>query len=864
MTGQTVSHYKIAEKIGEGGMGEVWKARDIHLDRWVALKTLPAEFVANESRRTRFLREARAASALNHPHIVTIHDFVDAGGSYFLVMEYIEGKPLDGLIPRKGLRLPELLRIAIPAADALAAAHKAGVVHRDVKPGNILVANDGPVKVLDFGLAKRMDQALPSEQEATRTMQQQTEEGAILGTVAYMSPEQAQGKPVDTRTDIFSFGAMLYEMATGERAFHGDSKVSTLSAVLKDEPKPPGDLPRDLVKIITRCLRKNPDRRMQSMADVKLALEELKEESESGALDQPGVAAPHRTKRLAWLAIPVIAAVAAGGLWLGNRSQPAPQQPAAFNPKPLTTYAGNEFNPTLSPDGNQVAFSWSGESQDNDDIYVRLVAGGAPLRLTTDPARDIAAAWSPDGTSIAFLRRRGNTTAGVYLVSPLGGAEREIGEAYDDVNLGARIGWTPDSKRVVIARMPQGEPRPSLFTLDVETREIKLLLQRPPDVYMDAQLTYSPDGRSFAFIRSHGSNTQEIYVAAGGSAPKAVTGKDVYFTGLAWTPDSGEIVYATGRGFQRLRVDKPGAAPKTVAAIAGANGLVLSRSGRLVYSVSSADLNLYLLELDRPGAQARMIASSTRRESHPQISPDGSRIALSSNRSGEEEIWIAGVDGSPPTRLTTLGGSAHSPAWSPDGKRIAFTGLKSGNRDVYVIDASGGGLRRLTDDSFEQGRPMWSRDGRSLYFYSLRGGRSETWKMPADGGQAAQITRNGGHRTWESADASSLFIEKFALAPGLFRTWLDGSAETLLLPDAVYGGCSLSRDGVFYVPRGDALPLAIMFHDLRTGASRQVGRIEKPVQRQTNYLSASWDGKRLVWSQIDSTSADLMLVENFR
>ena len=292
MTGQTVSHYEIADKIGEGGMGVVWKARDIHLDRWVALKTLPAQFVADESRRTRFLREARAASALNHAHIVTIHDFVDAGGNYFLVMEHIEGKSLDCLIPRKGLRLPELLRIAIPAADALAAAHKAGIVHRDVKPGNILVPNQGKVKILDFGLAKRIDEVPLSEGETTRTSLQETEEGVVIGTVAYMSPEQAQGKPVDARSDIFSFGAMLYEMATGERAFQGDSKLSTLSAVLKDEPKPGADMPRELAKIISRCLRKDPERRLQSMADLRLALEELKEESESGALlEQPAASA---------------------------------------------------------------------------------------------------------------------------------------------------------------------------------------------------------------------------------------------------------------------------------------------------------------------------------------------------------------------------------------------------------------------------------------------------------------------------------------------------------------------------------------------------------------------------------------------
>ena len=418
------------------------------------------------------------------------------------------------------------------------------------------------MKILDFGLAKRIDEAPPAESETTRTWLQETEEGVVIGTVDYMSPEQAQGKPVDSRSDIFSFGAMLYEMATGERAFQGASKLSTLSAVLKDEPKPAAEMPRELAKIISRCLRKDPERRLQSIADLRLALEELKEESESGTLLEQPAATPQRTTRLAWLAIPLIA-IAAGGLWSWNRGQPkAEPQSVSFSPKPLTTYAGTESTPTLSPDGNQVAFSWDGESQENVDIYVRLIAGGAPLRLTTDRARDVAPAWSPDGNSIAFLRTRQGATAGVYLVSPLGGAEREIGEAFFDLPLGASIGWTPDSKRVIIARVPEGEPRPSLFTLDVETREIKLLVPRLPDLYLDTQLSYSPDGRSFVFIRHRGSNTQELYLAADGGEPKPLNRREVAFGGVTWTPDSREIVYSTPTEIQRLRVDRAGARPR--------------------------------------------------------------------------------------------------------------------------------------------------------------------------------------------------------------------------------------------------------------------------------------------------------------
>jgi serine/threonine protein kinase len=254
MIPQNLSHYKILEKLGDGGMGVVYKAQDTHLNRLVAIKVLPADKLANEERKARFVREARAASSLNHPSIITIHDIANDQGIDFIVMEYVAGKTLGQLIPRKGMRLEELLKLAIPMADALAAAHAEGIVHRDLKPGNVMVTDSGRVKVLDFGLAKLSDKAEASEFDVTQIFSAgdgpKTDEGTILGTVSYMSPEQAEGKPVDARSDIFSFGALFYEMATGQRAFQGDSGVSILAAILHKDPKPVsgiGDgIPREL------------------------------------------------------------------------------------------------------------------------------------------------------------------------------------------------------------------------------------------------------------------------------------------------------------------------------------------------------------------------------------------------------------------------------------------------------------------------------------------------------------------------------------------------------------------------------------------------------------------------------------------
>jgi eukaryotic-like serine/threonine-protein kinase len=284
MIGKTISHYRILEKLGEGGMGVVYKARDSHLDRVVALKILPAEKVADPDRKRRFVQEAKAASSLNHPHIVTIHDIDEADEVHFIAMEYVEGKTLDQLIPRHGMRLNEALKVAVPIADALVAAHEAGIVHRDLKPGNLIVTEKGQVKVLDFGLAKLTEKVLTGAEDATLTAR----ENQIVGTVAYMSPEQAEGRKVDARSDIFSFGSVLYEMLTGQKPFQGDSKLSIMTAILREDPKPATQivksLPQEVERIISRCLRKDQNRRFQHMGDVKVELEELKEESDSGKL----------------------------------------------------------------------------------------------------------------------------------------------------------------------------------------------------------------------------------------------------------------------------------------------------------------------------------------------------------------------------------------------------------------------------------------------------------------------------------------------------------------------------------------------------------------------------------------------------
>jgi tetratricopeptide (TPR) repeat protein/tRNA A-37 threonylcarbamoyl transferase component Bud32 len=334
MVGRTVSHYHIVERLGAGGMGVVYKARDTHLDRFVAVKVLHPDKVSDPQRKARFVQEAKAASALNHPNIVHIYDISTDAGVDFIAMEYIAGKALDQLILRKGMRLNETLRIAVQVADAMARAHEAGIVHRDLKPSNLMVDEHGVVKVVDFGLAKLTETAETSGDARTRTVLVKTEEGAIVGTAAYMSPEQAEGRELDGRSDIFSFGAVLYEMVTGRRAFSGDTAAATLATVIKEHPKPVSEVapetPRDLEKLITRCLQKQPDRRWQAMADLRVALGELREESESG-VGRAALSPAQGRSRWPWVALAVLPLVIAGAwlLWrYGTREAP---------PKPILT-----------------------------------------------------------------------------------------------------------------------------------------------------------------------------------------------------------------------------------------------------------------------------------------------------------------------------------------------------------------------------------------------------------------------------------------------------------------------------------------------------------------------------------------------
>ena len=887
MIGKTISHYSILEKLGEGGMGVVYKARDTRLDRFVAIKVLPAEKVADPERKQRFVLEAKAASSLNHPNIITIYDIGQAEGVDFISMEYVSGKTLDRLIPRHGMRLNEALKCAVQIADALARAHSAGIVHRDLKPGNIMVNEHGLVKVLDFGLAKLTEATSADGDESTRTMRPTTEEGKIVGTVAYMSPEQAEGKKVDARSDIFSFGSVLYEMVTGGQAFHGDTKASTLAAILKDNPRPASQLvdglPREVERLISHCLRKEVNQRFQHMDDVKIVLEELKEESDSGVLGTAAVSRPKPSRRLTW-AFSVAAAllIAMVGVWLVRSKRETPEVPLVA--VPLTSYPGNESWPSFSPDGTQVAFAWDGEKQDKWDIYVKQIGVEPPYRLTNDPAMDYGPAWSPDGRFIAFLRDLSPGKTAIMLMPQRGGPERiiaKINGSLQGLHYGPYLSWTPDSKWLVGPTSTTGQHGWALHLYSTETGEQRPLTNPPIEEIGDTAPTVSPDGRTLVFSRVspdfYNVTLWLLHLGEGykplGKEEQVQTG-NMTNVGAAWLPDGSEFVFGSGTGTNfglwRIAVSN-GAIPSRVNLDASnASAPAISRLGnRLAFATWKYDLNIWRIDLkgpgQKPGLPLRFIAS-TEEQTYPAYSPDGRRIAFMSERSGAGEIWICDSDGSRATQLTSFGGSAiYGPNWSPDSQNIAFTAVQKGMKDdVYVISANGGAPRRLTTHPAEDKWPSWSHDGKWIFFTSTRSGREEIWKMPSSGGEAVQITRNSGDMPQESPDGKYLYYMKgWPEAVSVWRASVDGNQEARVL-DSVNneGEWTVGKEGIYFFRTPDKMGHSdICFYEFATGQIRKVLTIQRPVN---NHIAVSPDGRTILYPQLDEIGSVLMLVENFR
>jgi serine/threonine protein kinase/sugar lactone lactonase YvrE len=889
MVGRSVSHYQVIEKLGEGGMGVVYKARDTHLDRFVAIKVLPPERVADPERKRRFVQEAKAASALNHPNIIHIYDISSEAGLDFIAMEYVPGKTLDQLTPRKGLPLNQTLKYAVQIADALSRAHSAGIVHRDLKPSNIMVDEHSLVKVLDFGLAKLTEAAALGEEEPTRTLKPHTEEGAIVGTVAYMSPEQAEGKPVDARSDIFSFGSVLYELLTGRHAFQGNTRLSTLAAIIKEDPKPVRavveGVPGELERVITRCLRKDPGRRFQTMADLKVALEELKEESDSGKLASAEAALSLRLRRpsalrIAAFAVPLVAVLVAGFLWL--RSWRGAEEEKPLVTTMLTSEPEWEGFASFSPDGTSAAYSRATEDFSSSDVYVKLIGEEKPLRLTeTRKGAGYAGyvEWSPDGRSVAFARSSDLTREGkasLWLVPRIGGTERKLGEATWPSFPDHPMSWTADGAGLVIVDKENPQQPFALFLLSVQTGQKRRLTSPPPGIQGDTGAAVSPDGRSLVLVRRLRSRVSDLYrldlapgVAPLGE-PRKLTSGVPFANWPVWTPDGRTIVFCSGiyHDSTLWRVPADGSRQPAPLPFVGQGSYapaIAPQGNRLVYMKHVWDTNIWRVELGAPSHAAgppRVFIQSTVPDSYPRYAPNGSRVAFCSERSGKREIWLCDPDGSNTRQLTSAGGRATSMDWSPDSQRLAFVSEAEGNPEIYVISVDGGPPQRLTKHAAEDTNPRWSTDGQWIYFYSNRTGARQVWKVPAGGGEAV-LTQTALLGT-ESPDGKYVYSAR-AEPARLFSLWrapVEGREATKLLDSLARADVAVTSRGIYYIAaEGPQAGWSLEFRDSATGKTSTITAVKGGTGTG---LAVSPDGKWVLYTQADRETADLVLVENFR
>ncbi len=842
MIGRTIAHYSIIEKLGEGGMGAVYKARDERLGRFVALKILPADKMSDAGRRLRFTQEAKSASALNHPNIVTIYDIGQMDDVHFIAMEYVAGQTLDRLIGPKGLPLKEALNFAIQIADGLGKAHAAGIVHRDLKPSNIMITPDGLVKILDFGLAKLVENVeQPGDLAVTMTLARApvTEEGMILGTIAYMSPEQAAGKSVDARSDIFSFGSVLYEMLTGRRAFDGETKATTMAAVIALDPASPSgisqSLPVVVEQVVMRCLRKDPQRRWQNMSDLKVTLQDMKEESESGKLSAMA-AAPSQARRKPWLvpALAVLGVLVAGGVTAWFLLKPAPG-PVMTQPERLTFESGGAFNPAISPDGKMIAYS--SERNGNMDIYVRQLSGQQTLRRTEHPAPDWFPCFSPDGSKIVFWSERDG--GGLYIFEALAGAERRIAE-------GGRLpAFSPDGSTILYlvasatgwAKMfmvpaDGGAPRPF---------QPEFVIFRKGGSHSSP--LWSADGKTILFdgVRPGDPAGPGWWLApvAGGPAvrinpPQFINPRATRVV-MAWWND--HIYYTEGKSMAAMSLyrvplsggSRPAAGPPQLIASLPAMlwGVSISSDGRMVFSTMSATPNIWSIPLRLSDGMAsgppESVTSDSTGKGDVAVSADGSTLAWTAYSPQRTEIRVRKTATGHEESIVCSNATMNVvPRLSPDGSRLAYYDMVGGKWTACVVE-NGAAPQTVSPDSH-------SSEQSSTSFFQIRGFFHKTRdvlvdvgmqlvRLDTDGSRHSTVldTTGSGDGPWEVALAPSdrwvafttqarpdgtagLYLAKVGDQPSTAGTW------TKLAEDRNYiGSPAWSSDGkiVYYGSKRD-------------------------------------------------------------
>ena len=885
--GVKLGSYEIVSPLGQGGMGEVYRARDARLGRDVAIKILPSRLAVDPTTVARFEQEARAIAALSHPNILAIHDVGREGGVVFAVMELLDGRTLRETLDGSRLPLRKSVDYALQIAQGLAAAHAKGITHRDLKPENIFVTADGHVKILDFGLAK-IDAGMLAASGADRTMTSapvKTDAGTVLGTAGYLSPEQAQGKPTDARSDIFSFGAVLYEMATGARAFKGDSAIDTLHHIVHDPPAPIDAAcpaaPGELKWLLSKCLAKDPDERYQSTRDLVVDLKNVARALESSAnlpkvpSAPPTVASATARRWLMPAVVGLVLFMAAALLWLQPWRRPNGGSNSA---EKLTidriTTLGTVIDAVISPDGKYVAYIVSENALQG--LWIRQLATSSSVQLVAPaPVGYWGANFSPDGSMIYYvIYTRDAPAHALYRIPAIGGTPRKLLTGID-----SHPAFSPDGKQMAYMRLGFPEAgASSLMIADADGGNIHALVtKRPPEFLVPIFFTaaaWSPDGATIVAPverRTHAVTGTLIAVRAsdGGDAPFP----HYEWTGMGqatWMPDGQGLVVVGGEISGGRRVDRlwyvsarAEERRKITTDLFDYRTNSVTADGSTLVSVGSeSTASLWSAPIDGSGDPRRLSTGKYDGIDGLSVQPDG-RILYRSVESGRPSVWRMNADGGSPTQLTTEG-TTFMPAAMPDGRSLLF--VREGAQSLWKLDLQKQSEEVVAGFPGVQD-PIVSPDGQTIYFTSLATGLSRLWRMPASGGTPTQVLDGSAQHPSISPDGRQLafYYQESPTTPWLLAVMpIDMKKPTLtfqVAPSASWATVRWTADGKALLHNSAPGDRANIWQQpLPEGAPRKLTRFG---DQNVMDFDRSSDGKTLVIAR-GILSRDAVLIRNFR